>query len=276
MTMFDSPRLPTGAMPLRFCLIVIFSLMLFPNCSTILKPPIQKPLSHHETVTILTMIREQEKKVFSFYAYGRVLFKKWSWESESNILTVGTRDPFKIKIEITHPWGQPILHILIDQSRLEVLSFSDNKLFLGPFTPESLSRFFPGHFDSDLIWAALRGYPNLLRHNRIASLKANQISLFNNREKEVEIIDFYPDELLPRRVSFPEQHIGLTFSNFQENNGIYYAREVKVGHIRGKKNLTLKNRKMVFNKTIPKQIFVLEKPPAFETVYLDENLNGSF
>lgn len=263
-------------MPLRFCLIAAFFIILFPNCSTIFKPPIQKPLSDHEAAAIISRIQEQEKRVFSFYTYGRVLFEKWNWESESNMLIVATKDPFKIKIEITHPWGQPILHILIDQARLGVLSFSENKLFLGPFTPESLSKFFPGHFDSDLIWTALRGYPNLLRHNRIASLKTNQISLFNNQEKVVEIIDFYPEKLLPRLVSFPEQHIKLTFSDFQEDNGIYYAGEVKVAHSKEKGNLTLKNRKMVFNKTIPKQIFILEKPPAFETFYLDKNRNGSF
>ena len=100
-------------MPRRFCLIAAFFIILFPNCSTIFKPPIQKPLSDHEAATIISRIREQEKKVFSFYTYGRVLFKKWNWESESNMLIVGTKDPFKIKIEITHPWGQPILHILI-------------------------------------------------------------------------------------------------------------------------------------------------------------------
>jgi hypothetical protein len=198
------------------------------------------------------------------------LVKDWNWESESNILAVGTKNPFKIKIEITHPWGQPILHILMNKTRLEILSFPDKKLYLGTFTPEALSKFFPGDFNAHLIWAALRGYPNLTAHHRIVSLKANQISLFNRKEKEVEIIDLYPETLLPKRVSFPRRHVDLGFSKFQEDNGIYYAREVRVKSTKRKRNLVLKNKKMVFNKTIPEQIFIIEKPPAFGIFPLDE------
>ena len=184
---------------------------------------------------------------------------------------MGTKYPFKTKIEITHPWGRPILHVLIDETRLEVLSFPDKKLYRGAFTPEALSTFFPGDFDSDLILAALRGYPNLLRHHKIISLKAHQISLLNQGGKEVEIIDFYPESLLPKRVSLPEHHINLAFSDFQENDGVYYAREVRVDDFKGKKKLILQSKKMVFNKIIPEQIFVLEKPPGFQTSPLPEN-----
>jgi len=31
---------------------------------------------------------------------------------------------------------------------------------------------------------------------------------------------------------------------------------------------------MVFNKAIPEQIFTLKKPPMFETVYLEENIDS--
>ncbi|MEE9613036.1 MAG: hypothetical protein V3W19_17405, partial [Desulfatiglandales bacterium] len=200
-----------------------------------------------------------------------LLVKDWKWESESKVLIVATENPFKTKIEINHPWGRPIVHILIDEAKLEVLSFPEKKLYLGNFSPEALSKFLPGGFDSDLIWTALRGYPHLLRYHKAVSLKANQITLFNEKEKEVEIIDFYPESRLPVLVSFPEHHINLAFSDFQENEGIFYAMEVRVDNIKGEKDLVLKNKKMVFNKTIPEQIFVLEKPPGFQTLYLRDN-----
>ena len=112
---------------------------------------------------------------------------------------------------------------------------------------------------------------NTIHRDSITSPRANQISLLNQKEREV--IDLYPENLLPRLVSFPAQQIDLTFSEFQDNDGIYYAREIKVNSIKGSKDLILKSGKKVFNKTIPKQIFILKKPPMFETVYLEENID---
>ena len=254
-----------------FCLLIFIILIFFSNCASLYKPPIQKPLSDQIAATIISRIRQQEKRVSSFYTAGFLTMKNWYSESESNILIVGTRDPFRIKIEITHQWGQPILHVLIDQTRLEVLSFADKKLYLGAFTPMALSRFFPGQLDSGLIWAALRGFPNLMKHHSFVSLKTDQISLFNKKEKEIQIIDIYPESFLPRMASFPEQQIRLAYSDFQEDNGVYYAQVVKLDHKKGKRTLILKNRKMIFNKTIPEQIFILKKPPSFEIHQLKEN-----
>jgi len=45
---------------------------------------------------------------------------------------------------------------------------------------------------------------------------------------------------------------------------------VTVNNFGGGKDLTIKTRKMVFNKPVPDEIFILEKPMTFETVYMDE------
>ena len=265
--------------PIQVILLASFllvSVLLSAGCATVLRPVPMKPLTIHEATNIIADIRDQGDKVSSFYALGSVLVKDWKWESEADILIAGIRTPPKIKIEITHPWGKPILHILIDNNRLEVLSFDEKKLYLSDFTPEALSDFFPGEFfDHNLIWAVLRGYPNLLSHYGIESRKTNQISLFNNRDTEVEVIDLYAESLLPKKVSFPEKSLTLLFSGFKENDGIYYAWEVTVENIKGNRDLKLRNRRMVFNRTIPDQIFTLEKLPAFETVYMDKEQDAS-
>ncbi len=219
------------------------------------------------------MIQAQEGKVFSFYSSGRISLQDRNWESESHVLIAGNRNPFKIKIEVTHPWGRPIVHILIDGKNLQVLSFPEKKLYLGAFTPEALSRFLPGELDAHLVWAALRGYPHLLAHHRTTSIRANQIRLFDKKGKVLEIIDLHPDSKLPTTVFFPEKNMGLEFSDFQELEGIYYARQVRVEDMEGRSNLMLRNRKTVFNETIPEQVFHLEKPPSFGTYALEENFN---
>jgi hypothetical protein len=61
----------------------------------------------------------------------------------------------------------------------------------------------------------------------------------------------------------------MSFAEFKRNNGIYYADEVTADNIHEGKELVLKRRNIVFNESIPDQIFVLEKPESFETIYLD-------
>jgi hypothetical protein len=250
------------------------SLSIALSCARVSKVPPLDPLLYQKAKTLTAGIQEQEEKVFSFYAFGKLLVKSRNRESEFNILAAGAKNPFKMKIELTHPWGQPILHILIDKTRLEALSFPEKRLYLGSITPAALSRFFPGDLDSDLIWGTLRGYPRLLREHVILSLKGNQIRLGKEREKDLEIIDLDPETLLPSLVSFPERKIDFAFSDFHEDHGIYYAREVSVRHHHRGGQLRLKNRKMVFNRNLPEGVFPLEKPPGFETFHLDEDHNG--
>jgi hypothetical protein len=219
--------------------------------------------------TILSGIQEQESKVVSCYTNGRLTVENWVWSSDSNILIAGTRVPYRIKIEVTHSWGQPIVHVLIDKSTLKVLSFKESRLYISAFSPEVLSGFFPGNFDTHLIWSVLSGYPNLPRYQRAISLESHQISLLDDKEDVVEIIDIHPENLLPKRVSYPQQEITMTFSDIQENQGIRYARTIKAKNTNKKGSLVIENREIDFNRTIPEEIFIIEKPPLFETLYLD-------
>lgn len=254
--------------PLRYYLTALLLLILIPNCTTVYKGSIQEPLSDQTANGIIAAIQEQEDKVFSFYAHGRLSAGAWYGQSEANFLAVGIKKPFKMKIEITQAWGRPILHILLDQKRLEVLSFKDKTLYLAPFTPESLSRFFPGDVEPEFVWGTLRGYPTLVKHDRVRSLRRDQITLFHKGEG-VEVIDLHPESHLPRSVRFPGKQMTFSFSDFQENEGIRYAREVGLSREGEKRKLTLQDVTIVFNEPIPEQIFIQNKPPAFETRYLE-------
>jgi hypothetical protein len=254
--------------PLMGLVLLIF----LPYCTTVHKPPIKEPLSDQTIEKIIAAIREQDDKVFSFYATGRLLAGDWYGQSEANILTAGTKHPFRIKIEITHPWGKPILHILIDQKRLEVLSFKDKTLFLSPFTSEALSEFLPGGIDPEFIWGALRGYPNLVDHDEVTSLGKDQISLFQGKDEAVEVINLYPESRLPKSVLFPEKQITMAFTDFHNDEDIRYSRDVAVSQKGEKRKLSFQNMAFVFNKPIPEEIFSQKKPPAFETRYLDRVL----
>ncbi|MGD9031703.1 MAG: hypothetical protein PVH02_03500 [Desulfobacteraceae bacterium] len=262
--MFSSHPFPSFLSSLLTC----FLFLSLSGCATL-----YKPLPDRDVEVILASIQAQERKVFSFYTTGGLSLQDRDWESESHVLIVGNRNPFRIKIEVTHPWGRPIVHILIDERNLQVLSFAEKRLYLGAFTPETLSKFLPGELDAHLVWAVLRGYPHLLSYHGTISMKANQIRLLDEKGRALEIIDLYPESKFPRMVFFPAKNIGLGFSDFQQIDGIYYARKVKVKDMGGKSNLILRNRKMVFNKTIPKEVFHLEKPPSFGAYRLEKKSN---
>ncbi|MEJ2724321.1 MAG: hypothetical protein P8175_06680 [Deltaproteobacteria bacterium] len=240
----------------------------FAGCAAVAPSLVQKPLSDAQIETILSRIHEQDERVFSFYRMGRVLAKQRLWEQEAHVLIAGTKAPFRMKVELTHPWGQPIAHILILDKRLEVLSYGEKTIYVSPFPTKALSRFFPGWLNEDLIWAAFRGYPNLPPDARVASLKALQINVFNEKGNEIETLRF-SQGLQPEEMFFQEAGVSLLFSDFREEMGIRYAQRVRMRHEEDGKNLTLDSGKVVFNKTIPPQVFVLEKPRGFKTVYLD-------
>ena len=252
-------------------LILIIPVLFSFGCAG--RTPVSKggPLPY-DPAGLITRMLDQEKRVHSFYASGTILVKGWAWKSEAELLIAGTREPLKIKLEITHPWGKPILHILIDKNRLEILSFDEKRVYVGELTAESLSRLFlPGEFrDLNLIWSVLRGYPHIAVYDRISYSDMYRINLVDQEDMDIEIIDLYPENLLPKRGLFPGDSLDIFFSGYKNSDGIDYAEEVTVNNIEGRKDLTIKTRKMVFNKPIPDEIFILEKPGTFETVYMDE------
>lgn len=253
----------------RFLLIFALNAILLINgCSSIYLSVRGKVLSPHEVSLMLSGLQTQEEMVNSFYSTGTVVLKDWQWESEANSLIVGIKDPMRLKIEITHSWGRPVLHILIDKDKIEILSFEERKLYRGPNKPGRLSRFLQD-IDTRHMWTVARGYPSVLEHQQAVTPGRNRITLLDNEEKSVETIYLDPEGRHPHLVSFPLSNLDIKFSGLSENEGIYYAREVTVGSVVKGKMLILKNKKMVFNKTIPDEIFLIKCPAMFEVVELD-------
>jgi hypothetical protein len=251
-------------------LILTISIIFSMGCAAPYPPVPSTTPSPHEAQELISDLLSQEDRISSFYSLGTVVVKGWVFKSEAAILVAGTRKPFKMKIEITHPWGMPVLHILVENQSIKVLSFEEKRIYTGNITAEALSDLLPASFwDPAVIWSVLRGYTPIACYDGIGFSGTNRISLMDEKGMEIEIIDLYPEHFLPKRASFPGEPWYISFSGFKENDGIYYASEVSVNNIKGERDLVLNRKDMVFNKSIPDQIFVLEKPAGFDTVYLD-------
>jgi len=231
---------------------------------------LRKPLSDEELKKVVTLLKSQEEKVDTFFTSGHLTVKDWYWDQEANVLMAGTRTPLRLRMEITHAWGQPILHLLVIGRTFRALSYGERKLYVGDLVPGALSRFFPADLDEDLIWEVLRGFPKLREDGRVESRTADAVSLLDPNGQDRVIVEFEAQSLLPRRSSFPERKLAVRYGDFDEEDGILYAREVRVSQLEGTRVLTLRNGKMVFNKPIPGEIFRLEMPPGFETEYIQK------
>ncbi len=245
--------------------LALMGLITLSGCAPVL---FKKPLSDQELGKALSLLKAQEEAVATFFTTGQMVVKDWYWDQEANTLMAGTRTPLRMRMEITHAWGQPILHLLVVGKTFKALSYGERKLYRGDLTPGALSKFFPADLDADLIWEVVRGFPKLQLDGRVESRKANQVSFLNRNGEEIGILDLDPESGLPRHLSYPERKVGISYADFQQEGGILYAKEVRVKQLEGTRNLTLKNGKMVFNKPIPDELFRMEIPPGFETEYI--------
>ena len=241
---------------------------LFQACARVPVKPAPPPFGHQEITRILDQFKEQERLVQTFFSSGRLTVEAQGSESFSNILIVGNKNPLRIKIELTHAWGRPLVHMLINESEIRILSFSEKKYYHGSLGTLDSFKFFPARLNLVQIWALVRAYPSLMNHSRAVSLKGNQITLLNARAESTQILDFYPASSLPRLVSFPARGIAVSFSDFENDNDLKYARKIKLDDPKTETILALKLKQMVFNKAIPKSIFEMKKPGDFELLPL--------
>jgi len=252
----------------RPCIIRLFSvtvLLLLCGCAQLEIVP-SPPLGPQEITGIISAFKEQERAVHTIVSSGALTLKAQGSESEATFLIVATRNPSQIKIEITHPWGRPLFHVLIKDSCLDMLSFSEKRLYRGRLGSSELLKWIPVPLNHDLLWTLARAYPVLPTHDRVQSMRGGQITLVDSSEEPMQVIDLYPQTSLPKKVCFCRANAEMSFSQYEDNSGILSAREIGVNDTEDHAQLTLEIRQMAFNKPVPQQIFKLQTPRDFDVV----------
>ncbi len=237
-------------------------------CARVAITPPSPPLDHQAMTGIISVFKKQATVVRTLVSSGTLTLDIKGSESDTKVLIVATRHPSKIKIEITHTWGRPLLHILIKGSNLDILSFTDKRLYSGQLGNLGLTRLIPVPLSPELIWTLARAYPVLLNHNRALSVNGNQITFLDQGGDKIQVVDLYPESDLPQRVSFCKQNAEVIFSDFQNNDSIQYAKEIEMNSPNDNARLALEIRQITFNKPVPDAIFQLETPRDFEVVPL--------
>jgi len=256
--------------PSGIILGVLSVLLLFLSACAALRPA-APPLSDPETVHVLDLLKAQAGKVLSFYSMGTVILKQGFVESqEARILVIGTRDPMRIKVEITHPWGRPLLHFLISDDRLEAVSFQKATRYTGPATPETLGRFLPSPPDLQGVWSLLRGYPAPPLTGTAVSESGPRIVWRGASGEPIQILGIRPATLEPERIVFPKSRLNVVFGDFRNSGGIRYAGEIRYLPEKNRGEVIIENERMVFNQDIPEAVFELRSPSTFRTEMLED------
>lgn len=254
---------------------ILFLLFFLAGCVSLRPVPVPLHLSDQQLSALIDQMVLEQQKVDSFFINGILNIRNWQGDAEVAVLAVGTRTPFRLKIEVAHSWGAPLLHMVIDQGRMEVLSFSEQTYYYGVFKPQWISRFLGVELSPDIIWATLRGYPLILVPDGGRIEGAHPILIREKDNRLLEQITVHAQTLLPEEVVFPQSKLSLRFSEFQENNQVLFAKKIEIARIDKKPVLSLRYEEAVMNREVPPQIFLLQKPAGFKTVELNEPLLDS-
>lgn len=249
-------------------LLSVALLLLLSGCAYFAAAPLSPPLGRQEIDRVVKAFEEQERAVETLFSSAALLFEVQGFQSEATVLVVARRNPSTIKIEITHPWGQPLLHILMKGPNLDIISFSEKRHYHGHLGSPDLRRLIPLPLNPELLWSLARAYPVLPPYHRARSMKGDQISLINKQNADIQVIDLYPDTFLPRRVRFCQEEAYMSFSGFQNRDGMLYAKEISLRDHEGATRMTLEIRQMISNSPLPKAIFEQGTPQGFEPAQL--------
>jgi len=252
--------------------VLLYTLfILSAGCAPLRKPAPLELLTINDAGRILSEINDHSGSIRSFYSLGLISIKGRILGSDADILIAGIKDPFTLKIEITHSWGTPVLHLLIREGSLFVLSHQEKLKYYGTFTPETLSKFLPGfNLDREMIWSILSGRPPVVSHKIVTVSGSDTISLRSGDGIELEAMNFPFRTSFPERITFPVQSLNVFFHELKEDTGIPYSGVIKLSGAALEKDLVLKIERIAFNATVPDQIFTMETPSGYGTVYLDD------
>ena len=267
-------------------LLTALAFLAFQCCSPLpLKPPVPA-LDKESVASILSDFSAQAEKAKTLFFSGTLTLKDQDAENSAQILMIADATPQagaddragtgacpyrRMKIEITHPWGKTLIHMLIEGQGLDILDFTEKRFYRGRLKSNRLSERIPVPLNRCLLWSLARAFPALLKHQVAASFAGNQITLLDPEGEEVQVFELYSSEPLPHRVSFCKENAVMVFSDFEDDDGILYARKVDFHGPGHKVGLAIEIDQMRFNTPLPKAVFRMEAPPDFKTVHLKDD-----
>jgi len=269
----NSAKIHSGIKTLLTALVFL----VLQGCSVLKFTPPDSALNEQSVVSIVSAFAAQEKAAKTLFFSGTLTLQNQASENSAQILMIADATapmacPYgRMKIEITHPWGKPLLHILIEGQRLDILDFTEKRFLRGRLTSRRLSERIPVPLKCCLLWSLARAFPALLKHQDVASFAGNQLTLLDSDGNKVQVFELHAGEPLPYRVSFCKENTLMMFSDFENDGGILYARRMNLSGPDQRIGLTIDISQMTFNTPLPKAVFTMDPPRDFKSVNLRDD-----
>ncbi|MCF8128357.1 MAG: hypothetical protein K9N10_07560 [Deltaproteobacteria bacterium] len=244
-------------------------------CSPLTVKSPSPALPQERVASVVSAFTEQEKAVETLFFTGTLTLKERGSANSVQILMIADATPWagtgacpygRMKIELTHPWGKALIHILLEGSRVDILDFTEKRFYSGGLNGKYLSERLRVPLNPSILWSLARAFPAVLEHRSAASYAGNRITLLDREGDKVQVFDLYSSEPLPFKVSFCKENVSMVFSDFQDEGGILYARQVKLDIPEQKISLGIEIDQMRFNTRLPKAVFEMDPPGDFITV----------
>lgn len=202
----------------------------------------------------------------TFYSRGRLAVHGKDGDFEADILFIGSQKPFILKIEVSHSWGRPIFHILINETDIQIISFPDNKWYHSKISHNNLHGFFPMHLDPYQIWSFGRGFPFLNTYDHAGQNNGNNIILIKRNGETEQTIKINSENTASFKVSMLKKGVDLIFMKIMTQERIQYATRNKIIDHATNTVLELEIKKAAFNRSFDPAIFDLDVPSDFEEI----------
>jgi len=186
------------------------------------------------------LIEKQQDKVESILWTGKLSIKAPQHSLNADILVIGKRAPFNIRIEVTNWLSGPIFYILIKKKKVFVLSIKEKKLYLMDLNSRYFIQFFPSQLNQKQIWAILRGLPTLKENNMKIRFSTEDTLIFVSQKTEIR------------------------FKDYRIYQGLIFAKNINIRYYPTNTEWRLSIGHIQFNKNIPADIFKLNIPSDFQ------------
>ncbi len=232
--------------------------------------------------TILSDFEGQERAAKSLFFSGTLTLLNGDSENSAQILVIAepaapvppqTEPAYahgRIKIEITHPWGKPLLHLYLEGERLFIIDFTEKQFLKGSLRSRYLASRIPIPFNQAVWWSFVRCFPVVLDFDKAVSTTGGRITLLDSKGDDIQTFALYSAEPLPRRTFFLKQNVEMDFSDFEDDQGVLYARRVTLHQPEHEIVLSIKIDRMTINRPIPKAVFEMIPPRGFKTFLLKD------
>ncbi len=202
---------------------------------------------------------EQSSEVKNFVSTGMLQVWEPTQRISTTFLCVASRNPFRLKLEITHTWGLPLLHVLMHGNEVTVIDFYHHRTYHGQFG-RGLPFFAKTPLvNRTLLWSVMRAFPELMHHGAI-SWSADDGALVVSRGDEVaQEIRFDGNLQYPMNVLYPKLGVAIRFSEFAAQGSIAYAKAVEARYLANESSVHIKIKDIIFNQDLNPEIFQLRQ-----------------